>query len=89
MKRAGSVATVANFMRRKSLELVLGGSSDDKAAWLGAAAPADPLSASEIRDRIQLPSNFFGLSCKDAKGNEVGFEKYRGRPSLVVNVASA
>uniref|UniRef100_A0A3P9JJ81 Glutathione peroxidase n=1 Tax=Oryzias latipes TaxID=8090 RepID=A0A3P9JJ81_ORYLA len=42
----------------------------------------------QIRLRIKNSSDFYSFEVKDAKGRTVSLEKYRGKASLVVNVAS-
>ncbi|XP_072024016.1 glutathione peroxidase 7-like [Amphiura filiformis] len=38
---------------------------------------------------LQAENDFYSLSAVDIYGNEVSFEEFRGKPTLVVNVASA
>uniref|UniRef100_A0A8C7WY16 Glutathione peroxidase n=1 Tax=Oryzias sinensis TaxID=183150 RepID=A0A8C7WY16_9TELE len=42
----------------------------------------------QIRLRIKNSSDFYSFEVQDAKGRTVSLEKYRGKASLVVNVAS-
>ena len=62
------------FLKRRLSDAVIGGSSADATAWT---------------DKDSLPDSFFDLNCKDAKGADFPLAGLRGKPLIVVNVASA
>ena len=76
LKKKGSLVMAANFLARKASEAAIGGSSQDARHWEGAEGG------------MNLPDNFFSLSCNDAKGGSFDLKACAGKPTLVVNVAS-
>lgn len=79
------VTGAASYLGRRASSVVIGGSSDDVKEWIDPSEPED----SPLLARMHLPKNFFDLPCHDAKGSPFKLETLRGKPTLVVNVASA
>ena len=74
--RDPSPASVGKWVRRKSMEAIIGGSSEDAQYWMRDASWAPP-------------SSFHELSCRSAKGDAiVDMTRFAGQVCACVNVAS-
>ena len=74
--RDPSPASVGKWVRRKSMEAIIGGSSEDAQYWMRDAS-------------WEPPSSFHELSCRSAKGDAiVDMTRFAGQVCACVNVAS-
>ena len=73
-KFRASPSNGVSYLRRKSLEKAIGGSSSDNNYWSQAG--------------YEPPSRFTELSCDDAKGSPLDFTTLAGKVTLCVNVAT-
>ena len=72
--RSSSPSDGVSYLRRKSLEKAIGGSSADGDYW--------------SREGYVRPDSFFDLACDDAKGSPFDFGALRDKVTIVVNVAT-
>ena len=47
-----------------------------------------PFGAKAEKRSTKMPESVYEIPVKDAKGNEIKLDKYKGHPILIVNVAS-
>ena len=72
--RSATPSNGVSYLKRKSLEKAIGGSSADNDYWSQAG--------------YQPPNRFTELSCNDASGSPLDFTTLAGKVTLCVNVAT-